>query len=213
MSNWIIISLLIIIVFFPSLASFVLLSKVIYGQWLYFADSSLVSIAVLFATLIVIMVYTWKAWQLKDLTSKQITFKIRPFVIFEPPYYKLINVGNGIAFEVKIEKISIDNCGFSVLEQMKEEEREKYKGSYIVFKTVNMLVKDKPEQGSAPRMLDKDGNEVELGNQICNKIDTINSNCSLKNFNMIITYKDIEKKEYKTFMGIVNNRLQVIDFK
>jgi len=77
----------------------------------YFPDThlQLITTTILLATLLAITLYTWKTWQLKDLTSEQISLNIRPVVTLykKNNLLKLKNIGNGIAQNIAIEEMYI----------------------------------------------------------------------------------------------------------
>ena len=65
---------------------------------------------ILMATFWALCVYTWKTWQLKDLTAEQITLDIRPFVTGDiathGSYIK--NLGNGVTINIESEEIALN---------------------------------------------------------------------------------------------------------
>lgn len=190
------------VVFLPALVLYILLVWLTYKTYW---GIEIMTATVLFATLCAIIIYTWKTWQLKDLTSKQITFAIRPFVIFEPHNCVIKNIGNGIALDVKIDKIPLKNCKGSFTKSEIEEK------AYIIFTGIGCLAKGESFQGIKLSILANWGDTSPLPTPIHNAIHDINH--SMTQFEMCIKYKDIEKMEYRTYMAIKDSTFQVVDIK
>jgi len=165
---------------------------------------------VLFATLIAILVYTWKTWQLKNLTAKEITYIIRPFIIFKNDrnfYFK--NLGNGIAQNIKMEDIPIENLKF------KGEKKAplSYIVKYINFTYVGCLEKEKMEGEQIKlKIYNRENKEIINKKTIYMTIENRvkNSLNFMPNFKIKITYEDVEGTEYTTYMAVKDDMLQVV---
>lgn len=175
-----------------------------FAFWLITHDKSN---SILLATLMAIIIYTWKNWQLKDLTCEQIILQIRPLVIFECNGCHIQNVGKGIAKHIWIEKIPID-CFKEYLDI------KKTKAKFVVFDRVGCL-----EDKGLPRSLNfylwDDNKEKVNESDVHRKISEIfNSNAnSLRELKMNILYYDLKDNLYKTCMANRNGVFQVIDIK
>jgi hypothetical protein len=161
---------------------------------------NLLTNVVLFATLWAIIIYTWKTWQLKDLTSKQIANAIRPFVVFHFHNRIIENIGNGVALNIQINRINVKDCKPDSIFTSTNIE-------YISFDTINYL-KNKSEPGMARlHYWNKDNEEIQPNSTVGNAI--FEGTNRLTAFKMSINYTDIDGKPYLTKMEIRNGYFQV----
>jgi len=154
-----------------------------------------------------IIIYTWKTWQLKDLTAKEITYQIRPLVILENQLL-LKNIGNGIAIDIEIEKFQINqiNLFTKYLELAKNNQNL----DFIFFTALDYLIKDSSKKIEV-KGLDKNNRMVALPTEISNMIH--NQLDGLKGFSIIIKYRDIEGTLYKSVMSVIDDRFQLVSVK
>jgi hypothetical protein len=153
-----------------------------------------------------ILVYTWKTWQLKDLTAKEITYEIRPLVILGSQMF-IKNIANGIAREIEIEKIQIRTIPRFI-------EYFKVKGNesnleFVAFDMLDYLTKEEKDGKRIQiKGLDCTGKETPIPttiyNGLCGDLDGI------QGISITIKYKDVEGKQYKSKMAVKDGRLQLI---
>jgi len=165
-------------------------------------NKELATIIVLFATLMAIIIYTWKTWQYKDLVCEQILLDIRPLVIFECYHRTIRNVGKGIAKGIWIEKIPI-NC-FRLLGI------ENSEAKFVIFDKVGCLA----DKDSSPylkfNLFDEKGTKItdpNISALIARTLDDTGN--SLEKLKVVIGYYDLKNNVYRTHMKNINGVFQV----
>lgn len=149
----------------------------------------------------VILLYTLKTWQLKDLTSKQISFSIRPLIIFEPRNCIIRNIGKGVALDINIKDIPTKGCEGNFALGDDESSLP------IKFESIGFLAQGEQHQGVRMCLLTESGQEKPLPSALHNAIHDINH--KMRKIPMCIEYKDIDKRIYKTYMDIKDKAFTV----
>lgn len=161
---------------------------------------------VLFATLLAIILYTWKTWQLKDLTAKQISLNIKPVVILykKNDLLKLKNMGNGIAQNISIDEIHIS--AKHLIGNAESESSFKFR-CYI---NSACLAHNSEEELYYEIVYNDEKTVLDdfiLASYIKRFINKVNTITGLK---ITIHYEDIEKNKHLTVMSNKDGLLKVI---
>jgi hypothetical protein len=157
-----------------------------------------ITATVLFATLLAIILYTWKTGQLKDLTAKQISFNIRPIVILETnPWYRTKNIGRGVAKDITIDKIPV---------RKKLDLRIADNATNIYITCHSCLEPNSSMPVVNFFVIDNNGKSITLTDTLLNVYKN-----TIKD--MSIHYKDIEGTKYTTHMKKEEGIFKLVDIK
>jgi len=158
--------------------------------------------AILLFTFWAILVYTWKTWQLKDLTSKQIELSVQPIVIFEVDQgFYVRNVGNGMARDIEInipsitypdgnngQTVCLDFPTIGVLPAKQNDSSEGKKSVGVTFKNSN----------------NQEIVQTQARDWLFSQYNTIDG------FEVTLEYKDINGTKHSTFMASKEKEFKLI---